>query len=129
MLHNPNVKTKVRCRADVIQRLPRLVAHLVCESLGYFTPQAAANAIAYHTRAEPFSCEWYYDWASKRFASGNTQRADVRGTVVEVGKLAIENACRRRNRHRGPMADFKQAWALVQHVRQGGEEPAFASWF
>ena len=38
---------KIRNQSDVIQRLPCLVAHLICESLGYFTPQSAANAIAY----------------------------------------------------------------------------------
>jgi hypothetical protein len=37
---------KPRSQADVLQRLPCLVAHLIVESLGYFTPEAAANAIA-----------------------------------------------------------------------------------
>lgn len=121
--------TKIRTQADVLQRLPCLVAHLIAESLGYFTPQSAANAIAYYTRGEAFCCEWYYDWASKRCANGNTKCADVRDTVREVGELALLNACNRRNRHRGPMAEFRRAIALVRHVRQGGEGPVFASWF
>ena len=29
---------------EVARRYPRLVAHLICDSLGYFTPQAAASA-------------------------------------------------------------------------------------
>jgi hypothetical protein len=102
------------------------VAHLICESLGYFTPQAAANAIAYYTRGEPFSCEWYYDWASKRC---HRTGAGLRDNVREVGELAIHNAVNRRSRHRGPMAEFKRALALVLHVRQGGDGPVFASWF
>ena len=57
---------KTRSQSDVLQRLPCLVAHLIAESLGYFTPEAAANAIAYYTKGEAFFCEWYYDWASKR---------------------------------------------------------------
>ena len=69
---------KVRSQADVLQRLPCLVAHLICESLGYYTPQAAANAIAYFTRGEAFFCEWYYDWAAKRFASRNTKCHNLR---------------------------------------------------
>ncbi|MCY2987536.1 MAG: hypothetical protein NTY19_06690 [Planctomycetota bacterium] len=121
--------TKVRTRGDVIQRLPCLTAHLIAESLGYFTPQSAANAIAYYTTGEAFFCEWYYDWASKRFASHNTECADVRDTVREVGELAIQNAVRRRGHHRDPMAEFKRALALVRHVRQGGDGPTFASWF
>ena len=120
---------KVRSQGEVIQRLPCLVAHLICESLGYFTPQSAANAIAYYTRGEPFFCEWYYDWAAKRFASRNTKCADLRDTVREVGELAIRNAVHRRAHHRGPMADSKYALALVRHVRQGNEGPTFASWF
>jgi hypothetical protein len=120
---------KIRSQADVLQRLPCLVAHLIAESLGYFTPQSAANAIAYYTRDEPFCCEWLYDWGSKRFANGNTQCADVRDTVREVGELAIQNAVSRRSHHRGPMAEFKRALAIVLHVRQGGEGPIFASWF
>jgi hypothetical protein len=110
--------TKVRSQADVLQRLPCLTAHLICESLGYFTPEAAANAITYYTKGEPFFCEWYHDWASKR-----------RDNVKEVGELAIQNAVRRRGHHRGPMAEFRRALAIVRHVQQGNEGPLFASWF
>jgi hypothetical protein len=116
------VNKKIRSQADVLQRLPCLVAHLIAESLGYFTPEAAANAIAYYTRNEPFFCEWYHDWASKR----NTNKSDA---IREVGELAIHNAFHRRAHHRGPMAEFKRALALVLHVRRGGEGPMFASWF
>ena len=114
---------KIRSQADVLQRLPCLVAHLIAESLGYFTPQSAANAIAYHTRGEAFYCEWYHDWASKR------NKGDMCDTVKEVGTLAIQNAISRRSHHRGPMAEFRRALAIVLHVRQGGEGPIFASWF
>ncbi len=123
------VTRKVRSQKDVLQRLPCLVAHLIAESLGYFTPQAAANAIAHFTQGEAYFCEWYYDWASKRFANGNTKCADLRDTVAEVGELAIRNAIQRRKHHRGPMAEFRRALALVRQVRQGGQGPLFASWF
>jgi hypothetical protein len=109
--------------------LPCLTAHLIAESLGYFTPEAAANAIAYYTKGEAFFCEWHYDWASKRFGNGNTKCADLRDTVKEVGQLAVQNASKRRTHHRSPMAEFKRALALVRHVRHGGEGPMFASWF
>ncbi len=33
-------------RDDTMQRYPRLVGHMICESLGYFTPESAANALA-----------------------------------------------------------------------------------
>ena len=118
---------KTRSQAEVLQRLPCLVAHLIAESLGYFTPEAAANAIAFHTRGEAFFCEWYYDWASKR--RSNKRCADLRDTVREVGELALQSAVQRRRHHRGPMNEFTQALALVRHVRQGGEGPLYASWF
>jgi len=125
----PAAKRKVRNRNDVLKHLPCLTAQLIAESLGYFTPDGAANAIAYFTKGEAFYCEWYYDWASKRFASGSTKCPDLRSTVKEVGELALRNAVQRRRHHRGPMAEFKRALALVLHVRQGGQGPLFASWF
>lgn len=120
---------KIRSQQDVLQRLPCLTAHLIAESLGYFTPESAANAIAYYMKGQGFFCEWYYDWASKRFANGNTKGGDLRDTVKEVGELALQNAFKRRHHHRGPMAEFKRALALVLHVRRGGQGPLFASWF
>ncbi len=115
---------KTRSHSEVLQHLPCLTAHLIAESLGYFTPEGAANAIAHYTRGEAFHAEWYYDWASKRRTN-----SDLRDTVKEVGELAIKNAVSRRAHHRGPMAEFRRALALVLHVRQGGDGPVFASWF
>ena len=122
-------KRKVRNQRDVLRHLPCLTAHLIAESLGYFTPQSAANAIAHHTEGEAFYCEWFYDWASKRLAAGNTDCTDLRSTIKEVGEVAIQNAFNRRHHHHGPMAEFKRAVDLVRHVQQGGEGPVFASWF
>jgi hypothetical protein len=48
---------------DVLRRYPRLVAHLICESLGYFSPDAPANAIVHGKRGERFACEWYVHMA------------------------------------------------------------------
>ena len=118
---------KPRSQAEVLQHLPCLVAHLIAQSLGYFTPEAAANAIASYSRGEAFFCEWYFDWAHKR-CSG-TRCAELRDTVREVGQLALQRAVQQRRHHRGPMNEFQQALALVQHVRQGGHGPLYASWF
>ena len=113
----------------MLQHLPCLTAHLIAESLGYFTPQSAAHAIVAYTEGEPCFCEWYYDWAAKRLRNGNAKSGDLRDVVREVGELALQNAVTRRTHHRGPMAEFKRALALVLHVRDGGEGPIFASWF
>jgi len=122
------INRKVRNQQEVLQHLPCLTAHLIAESLGYFTPESAANAIAFYTRGEGFFCEWYYDRAERRLASRNTECDGLRDTVKEVGELALQSAIRRRSHHRGPMAEFQRALALVRHVRQGGHGPMFASW-
>jgi hypothetical protein len=105
-------------RDTILRRYPRLVAHLICESLGYFTPGAAANAIRAYREGETFPCEWYvhmaqgFDWAK----------------LLEVGKKVIGRAFQYRRLHRGYMADYRLARKLVEAELQG-HGPIFASWF
>ena len=104
--------------AGVLQRYPRLTGHLICESLGYFTPASAANAISAHIRKEPFYCEWYIHMESfgKR-------------TILAIGADTLKNAFRNRHHHSGYMAEYQLAKQIVDQVRAGGEDPVFASWF
>lgn len=104
---------------EVLHRWPRLVSQLICESLGYFTPRAAANAILEYKRGHAFYCEWYVHMA------GGYNREKV----LEVGREVIKQAIRTRKYHRGYMADYPTARALVEQVRRGGPDPLFASWF
>lgn len=46
---------KPRIIDEVLDRYPILVAHMICESLGYFTPNAAANALLAHIEGRPLS--------------------------------------------------------------------------
>lgn len=48
---------------EVMKKYPRIVAHLIAESLGYFTPRTAAIAIIKAKNNEPYFCEWYADCA------------------------------------------------------------------
>ncbi len=104
---------------DVIRRFPRIVSHMICESLGYFTPSAAANAVIFHKRGEPFFCEWYTSFA---------QGFD-RSKVIEVGGQVLKSAIALRRFHKGYMADYGRARGIVERVRRGGKGPEFASWF
>ena len=52
-------RERAQSSQEVMKRYPILVAHLICASLGYFTPKAAANAITAHIRGQSFYCEWY----------------------------------------------------------------------
>ena len=104
---------------EALNRWPRLTAHMICESLGYFTPEGAAGALLDHKRGYGHFCEYYIHLAQ-------SWKEDK---VLEVGRKVIERAFRGRHHHRGYMAHYPQARALVEHVRRGGEGPMFASWF
>jgi hypothetical protein len=52
---------------DVCARYPRIVSHLIAESLGYFTPESAANAIQHYQVGRAFYCEMYDHYTSRRY--------------------------------------------------------------
>ncbi len=105
---------------EALNRWPRLTAHMICESLGYFTPEAAARALLMHKRGQPNWCEWYIHMTGY---SANDQK------LVQVGRETIGRAVKHRKSHTGYMAHYPNARALVEHVRKGGQGPMFASWF
>ncbi len=49
--------------------------------------------------------------------------------VIEVGRNVIRRAFRLRKNHRGYMADYKYAKALVDRAISKDIHPDFASWF
>ena len=50
--------------------------------------------------------------------------------VLLGGNHAAVAACvRRRHGHRGPMAEYRHALALVREAVESGREPLLASWF
>jgi hypothetical protein len=110
---------KPQTRGEVIQRYPCLVGHIICDSLGYFTPQSAAGALLAYIEGESYACEWYCHQAG----GFNHEK------LLQVGKEVVERAFKGRRQHKGYMAHYPQAKALVGHVRGGGEGPVFASWF
>ena len=103
---------------DILARYPRLIAHMICESLGYFTPLAAANALKHYVLGQPFFCEWYVCLAD----------GYDRERVLEVGRQVVEAAFRSRHRHRGVMQHYPAARAIVAEALRG-KHPIFASWF
>ena len=112
-------KTRTDSIEEVMDRYPRLTAHTICESLGYFTPAAAANAILHHIRGHPYWCEWYMHMAGD-YPDDNR----IRNIGIEV----IGRAFRERHHHQGFMAHYPAAKELVEHVCSGGEGPIFMSW-
>ena len=114
---------KVKTRPDTIEealdRYPRLVGHMICESQGYFTPRAAANAVLHYIQGHAFFCEWYRHMAWKDQSSDN---------ILDIGREVTGRAFSKRHRHQGFMADYPTARAMVEDVRGGGEGPLFMSW-
>jgi len=109
---------RVAARDDVLKCYPRLVSHLICESLGYFTPEGAAGAILAVVQGHPCACEWYLHMAG---VGGRS--------LEEVGQDTLSRAIRSRHEHRGFMAEYRRARALVDRLVKTGESPLFASWF
>jgi len=98
-------------RTEVLRRYPRVVAHVIAESLGYATPDLAAKIVADAIQGQPNYCEWIAS------CYGGEPRKAVRDAIV------------RRHRHQGYMASYRQALELVRQYAATGEQPLFASWF
>lgn len=122
----------------IMLKYPRLVAHLICQSLGYFCPRSAANAIHHYRDAQPFWCEWYahmadcrlknWDWRVQNGYETKPKPTDGAALVVEVGRETLLAAFKQRHGHTGYMAEYLQGRIVV--LRElNGNGPKFASWF
>ena len=95
----------------VLRHFPHLCAHLICTSLGYATPSTAASILHAYIHNQEHYCEW------------------INACYANKPQPAIQQAFRGRRYHRGYMADYTHALALVMRANKTGEEPIFASWF
>ena len=109
-------RERAQSSQEVMERYPILVAHLICASLGYFTPKAAANAIVTHIRGQDFYCEWYAD-----MANGGKN-------IQDVARDTLMRAFQRRRFHKGYMAEYQTARLMVEAERQGEADFKFMSW-
>ena len=113
-------------REQALRRWPRLVAHMICESLGYFTVESAASALAHYKAIKPYACEWYSHQCRCR-GKGLFDEHEL----LQVGRAVVLAAIRRRKGHSGYMADYQQAIALVKAelAHRGYTSDMLASWF
>ena len=102
---------------EILDRYPQLTAHLICESLGYFGPTAAANAIRSYAEGRVHACEWYLDMA-----------AQTGKPLLQIGREVIARAFQRRHHHKGYMADYRTALFLVYNQASHGRSPVLQSW-
>lgn len=113
-------ESRVRCKRipiaemrpdDALRRWPRLCAHVICHSLGYATPTRAADIVLAAARRRPHFCEWI--------------DACYAGDPLPAVQAAIQG----RHTHRGYMAEYRVARALVEQAIHDGDHCVFASWF
>jgi len=96
---------------ETMKRYPRLTAHVIAESLGYAAPSRAAAIVRDAREGRKNYCEW------------------IDACYAGDPLPAVKNAIRSRHTHRGFMAEYKLALALVRRALKTGDEPVFASWF
>lgn len=111
---------------QVIVKYPRLVAHLMCKSLGYFCPLSAANAIAAYINNETFACEWY-----SHMCSCQGKGYFDHDTLIEINRRTISEAFQQRHHHKGYMAEIQYARKLVMREleHEGASNGMLAGWF
>jgi len=111
---------------QALSRWPRIAAHMICESLGYFTPEAAANAIAFYKAGRSYACEWYSHLCNQS-GKGYFDESEL----IRINRDVLVFAIRNRARHTGHMRDYKRALMLATVERQspGKTHGMLASWF
>lgn len=100
-----------RTREAVARRWPRLTAHLIASSLGYACPSVAAAIILDASQGRPNWAEW------------------ILACYGGDPRPAVAHAIASRRCHRGYMADYRAARALVDRYNLDRAEPVFAAWF
>ena len=110
---------------DEAKRLKKhrhIVAAMINESIGYFTPLMALRAIEAHKAKKNCYCEWYLDIAAKR-NYGKRYDEMPSDTYTKINRDIIRYAFRRC--HRG---GYKGCLAIVDR-NIAGHESIGASWF
>lgn len=117
-----------RTAQETMRRYPLLTAHLVCESLGYFTPLAAASAILAHIQGHGNACEWYLHMAAGRRPATAFDPGTPPRPLTEVGRQTLARAFASRHHHKGYMASYQKARLLVEQELAGASPTLFQSW-
>jgi len=100
---------------------------MMSESLGYFTPLSAANALANYKNGTPFFCEWY-----SHIAQCQGHGMFDPDAVLQIGEDIVKQAIARRAQHTDSyMQNISQAKALAKAEREkaGTTAGMLAGWF
>jgi len=106
-------------KKGLLKRYKRLCGHLICESLGYFTPVDAGVFLKCYKESKPFYCEWLLH--IKKYSPGKGWG--------DIMKEVLSRAIKHRHGHKGFMNNYQLARALVNKSLAKGKDPILASWF
>ncbi len=105
-----------------LKRHRHLIAAMIEESLGYFTPLMAANALRAHREGRPCFCEWYIDMAEKRHRWNGEEKSG------DAAYLSINRDVIRRSFLRRHKSGYQRTLPIVDR-NIAGNESVGASWF
>jgi len=106
----------------ILARYPRLIACMIEESLGYFTPHAAAEAVRAYKTKDYWGCEWYTHIDSVQ-NPGKTWDDGYNDRIKKINHEIISDAFSRRKYYRS-----EQARHVVKR-NLNGKESIGAAWF
>ncbi len=110
-IKNMKMRKKPETIEEVMKRWPSLTGHVICHSLGYCTPRSAAKIVLDASEGRENWCEWIYSCYNRN------------------PMPAVQMAIKTRHHHKGYLAHYPHAIALVRRYLLTGEEPVLASWF
>lgn len=131
---------------EVARRWPRVLASLIVESGGYFTPGSAANALLSYRLGRPFGCEYYCMLAGFERDGWPFDHAVYDRKLREAGRTQLRRAtscdvhcvrtghCQGRHKASGSRSigrpgSRELALRLVQEYASGTRDAMLASWF
>ena len=104
-----------------LKKYRHIIAALIEESLGYFTPSMALYAIECQKHNEVNACEWYYHMATLKLR--NSSSTDFDKVLLQVNHDTIKRAFKRRHH-----LDINNSLRIVDYNIEGYESIG-ASWF
>lgn len=111
----------------MLARFPRLIAHMICESLGYYTPQSAALALREIAQGRPSWSEMMMhfteghitqllaDGKIRRNLEGYITREDYEAAMIDTGRRFLADTLKHRKHHTGFMSSYSNARAIINY--------------
>ena len=104
-----------------LKKYRHIIAALIEESLGYFTPSMALYAVECQKHNEVNACEWYFHMASIKISHSSS--TDFDKVLLQVNHDTIKRAFKRRHH-----LDINNSLRIVNYNIEGYESIG-ASWF